>query len=40
MIRIQPEKEEHYTAVHELNVFAFGREDEAELVNKLRGCKR
>jgi putative acetyltransferase len=36
MITIQPEKEEYYTAIHELNVFAFGREDEAELVNKLR----
>jgi len=36
MITIQPEKEEYYTAIHELNVVAFGREDEAELVNKLR----
>jgi hypothetical protein len=33
MITIQPEKEEYYTAIHELNVVTFGREDEAELVN-------
>ena len=36
MITIQPEKEKYYTAIHEINVLAFGREDEAELVNKLR----
>jgi putative acetyltransferase len=36
MITIQPEKEEYYNAIHEIDVLAFGREDEAELVNKLR----
>ena len=36
MITIQPEKEEYYTAIHELNVLAFGREDETRLVENLR----
>ena len=36
MITIQPEKEEDYTAIHEINVLAFGRENEARLVKKIR----
>ena len=36
MIKIQPEKEEYDTAIHEINVLAFGREDEARLVENLR----
>jgi putative acetyltransferase len=36
MITIQPEREEDYTAIHEINVLAFGREDEARLVKKIR----
>jgi putative acetyltransferase len=36
MITIQPEKEGYYTAIYELNVLAFGREDEAKLLETLR----
>ncbi len=36
MIAIQPEREEDYTAIHEINVLAFGRENEARLVKKIR----
>jgi putative acetyltransferase len=36
MITIQPEREEHYTAIHEINALAFGRENEARLVESLR----
>jgi len=36
MIAIQPEREKDYTAIHEINVLAFGRENEARLVNKIR----
>jgi len=36
MIKIQPEKREYDTAIHEINVLAFGREDEARLVENLR----
>ena len=36
MITIQPEKKEDYTAIHEINVLAFGRENEARLVKKIR----
>lgn len=36
MITIQPEREEHYTAIHEISALAFGRENEAKLVESLR----
>jgi putative acetyltransferase len=36
MIAIQPEREEDYTAIREINVLAFGRENEARLVKKVR----
>jgi putative acetyltransferase len=36
MIKIQPEKGEYDTAIHEINVLGFGREDEARLVENLR----
>ena len=36
MIAIQPEREKDYSAIHEINVLAFGRENEARLVNKIR----
>ena len=36
MIKIQLEKGEYDTAIHEINVLAFGREDEARLVEDLR----
>jgi putative acetyltransferase len=36
MITIQSEKDENHTAIHEINVLAFGRETEAELVENLR----
>jgi putative acetyltransferase len=36
MIKIRPEKGEDYTAIHEINVLAFGRENEARLVENLR----
>jgi len=39
MITIQSEEKEYYNAIHEIDVLAFGREDEAELVNKLRKSK-
>ena len=36
MIKIQPEKREYYTAIDEINVLAFGLENEARLVENLR----
>ncbi len=36
MITVQPEGEAHYTAIHEINTLAFGRDNEAGLVKKLR----
>jgi putative acetyltransferase len=36
MIIIQSEKKEHYNAIYEINVLAFGRKNEARLVEKLR----
>jgi hypothetical protein len=36
MIKIQSEKEEYYTAIYGMNVLAFGRENEARLVENLR----
>ncbi len=36
MIKIQPEKEKYYNAIHGINVLAFGRENEARLVENLR----
>jgi putative acetyltransferase len=36
MITVQPEGKGHYTAIHEINTLAFGRENEAELIKKLR----
>jgi putative acetyltransferase len=36
MIKIQPEKGEYYTAIHEINVLGFGLENEARLVENLR----
>jgi putative acetyltransferase len=36
MIKIQPEKREYDTAIHEINVLAFGLENEARLVENLR----
>ena len=36
MINILPETEEFYPAIHEINVLAFGQENEARLVENLR----
>jgi putative acetyltransferase len=36
MIKIQPEKDEDYTAIHGIYVLAFGRENEARLIENLR----
>jgi putative acetyltransferase len=36
MIKIQPEKGEYDTAIHEINVLGFGLENEARLVENLR----
>ena len=36
MIAIQSEKREYYSVIHEINLLAFGRENEAELVGTLR----
>jgi len=36
MITVQPEREEDYTAIHEINALAFGQENEARLVENLR----
>jgi putative acetyltransferase len=36
MIEIQSKKEGYYTAIHGINVLAFGRENEARLVENLR----
>lgn len=36
MIDILPETEDHYSAIHEINVLAFSRENEARLVENLR----
>jgi putative acetyltransferase len=37
MITIRPERTEDYTAIHEIHILAFGRENEARLVKKIRG---
>ena len=39
MITIQCEREEYYTAIREINVLAFGRETEAELLENLRNSR-
>jgi putative acetyltransferase len=39
MITIQCEREEYYTAIREINVLAFGRETEAELLETLRNSR-
>ncbi len=36
MINILPETRETYTIIHEVNVLAFGQENEARLVDNLR----
>ena len=36
MIDIFPETKELYSAIHEINVLAFGQENEARLVDNLR----
>jgi putative acetyltransferase len=36
MVTIQPEKEKYHTAIHEINTLAFGQENEAELLERLR----
>jgi putative acetyltransferase len=36
MITIRPEREEDYTVIHEINILAFGQENEARLVKKIR----
>lgn len=36
MITIQPERREDYTAIHEINVLAFGQANEARLLEHLR----
>jgi putative acetyltransferase len=38
MITIQPARKEDYNAIYEINVLAFGRENEARLVNTLRNA--
>jgi putative acetyltransferase len=36
MVNIEPEREEDYTVIHEINRLAFGQKNEAELIEKLR----
>jgi len=38
MISIRPEKPEDNLAIHKVNTLAFGRADEAKLVDELRNC--
>jgi len=36
MVTVRPERKKHYSVIHEINVLAFGGEEEARLIRNIR----